>query len=338
MRRILHAHARPAAVAAPTAARVRLAYSERMDAKPSIYAVRRAARSEFATVRGLRYHLLHWGDASLVTADRPLLVMVHGWMDVGASFQFVVDALDDGRAIVAVDWRGFGLSDNGGSDAYWFPDYLGDLDALLDLLSPAAKVDLLGHSMGGNVVMSYAGVRPQRIRKLVNLEGFGLPETIPEMAPRRLADWLDELKETPRLKPYASLAEVAERLIKTNPLLTPAKAHWLAQHWARPVAAGDGATQWVLLGDPAHKRTNPILYRKAEVLACWQRIEAPTLWVEGDSTDVSKWWGNRYPREDFEARLALVPTLERQVLRNAGHMLHHDQPEALAAHLELFLG
>lgn len=318
-----------------------------MDAAAPTYTVRRAARSEFVTVRGLRYHLLRWGDASLVAAGKPLLVMVHGWMDVGASFQFVVDALaalGDERAIVAVDWRGFGLSDNGGSDAYWFPDYLGDLDALLDHLSPDAPVDLLGHSMGGNVVMSYAGVRPLRIRKLVNLEGFGLPETVPEMAPRRLADWLDELKETPRLRPYASLAEVAERLMKTNPLLSPAKAHWLAQHWARPVECAAGAdhatdtVQWVLLGDPAHKRTNPILYRKAEVLACWQRIEAPTLWVEGDRTDVTKWWGNRYPREDFEARIALVPKLERQVLREAGHMLHHDQPEALAAHLQRFLG
>jgi pimeloyl-ACP methyl ester carboxylesterase len=52
---------------------------------------------------------------------------------------------------------------------------------------------------------------------------------------------------------------------------------------------------------------------------------------------VSKWWGNRYPREDFEARLDVVPQLERHVLSPAGHMLHHDQPEALAGILERFL-
>ncbi|MDI4634151.1 alpha/beta hydrolase [Pelomonas sp. V22] len=303
------------------------------------YVERRTARSEFISLRGLRHHILRWGDASLVTPEKPLLVMLHGWMDVGASFQFVVDALDaleakgQQRAVVAMDWRGFGLSDNGGSDAYWFPDYLGDLDALLDTISPDAPVDLLGHSMGGNVVMSYAGVRPQRIRRLINLEGFGLPETRPEMAPGRLVAWLDELKEEQRLKPYASLDAVAERLIKTNPRLKPEKARWLASHWSREVGG-----QWLLLGDPAHKRTNPILYRRAEIVATWAQIEAPTLWVEGDSTDITKWWGDRYPREDFEARLAVVKDLKRATLTDAGHMLHHDQPEALAAQLASFLG
>jgi len=296
------------------------------------YPTRRAHRSDFLSLRGLRHHVLRWGEASAATAERPLLVMVHGWMDVGASFQFVVDALAQDRPVLALDWRGFGLSDNGGSDSYWFPDYLGDLDALLDAVSPDAPVDLLGHSMGGNVVMSYAGVRPDRIRRLINLEGFGLPETVPEMAPKRLGEWLDELKTPQQLKPYPSLQAVAERLMKTNPRLSATKARWLAPHWSREVKG-----EWLILGDPAHKRANPVLYRKAEILACWRRITAPTLWVEGDSTDITKWWGNRYPREDFEARLAVVPDLQRQTLADAGHMLHHDQPEALARHLETFL-
>ena len=300
------------------------------------YLPRRIHRSEFLTVRGLRAHVMHWGehagDASLVTPDRPLLVMVHGWMDVGASFQFVIDALAQDRAVAALDWRGFGRSDNSGTDSYWFPDYLGDLDALLDQLSPAAPVDLLGHSMGGNVVMSYAGVRPGRIRRLVNLEGFGMPDTIPEMAPKQLADWLDQLKLPQELKPYASLQAVAERLMKTNPRLAADKALWLAPHWSREV---DG--QWHILGDPAHKRTNPILYRAAEVLATWSRITAPVLWVEGDSTGMPSWWGNRYSRADFEARLACVPQVTQALLEDAGHMLHHDQPQELAHHLEVFL-
>uniref|UniRef100_UPI002362DFF1 alpha/beta fold hydrolase n=3 Tax=Pseudomonadota TaxID=1224 RepID=UPI002362DFF1 len=81
---------------------------------------------------------------------RPPLVLLHGWMDVGASFQFVVDALAGDREVIALDWRGFGLSEASGAGCYWFPDYLADLDALLDAVSPSAPVDLLGHSMGGN--------------------------------------------------------------------------------------------------------------------------------------------------------------------------------------------
>ena len=297
------------------------------------YTPRRPPASRFVPLRGLQYHVMTWGDATLAGPQRPPLVMVHGWMDVGASFQFVVDALHDQRFVIAPDWRGFGLSDAPGADSYWFPDYLGDLDALLDALSPGQPVDLVGHSMGGNVVMSYAGVRPQRIRKLVNLEGFGLPETQPQQAPRRLAQWLDELKAPATLKPYASLAAVAERLMKNNPRLPADKAAWLAPHWSRQATDG----QWHILGDPAHKRVNPMLYRKDEVVEAWKLITAPVLWVEGDSTDMTQWWGDRYPRADFEARIAQVRRLERCMLADCGHMLHHDQPQALAQRLLAFL-
>lgn len=287
---------------------------------------------DFLTLRGLRHHILRWGKPG---TGQPTVVAVHGWMDVGASFQFMADSLlaqgFEGE-IVALDWRGFGLSDASGSDAYWFPDYLGDLDALLDQLSPDAPVDLLGHSMGGNIAMSYAGVRPQRVRRLINLEGFGLPDNPPDAAPQRLAQWLDELKEPAQLKPYASLAEVAARLQKNNPRLPDDKAAWLAPHWARETAEG-----YALRADPVHKRVNPVLYRAAEVDACWRAITAPTLWVEGADTQVLRWWGGRYRREDFEARLAQVAQLQRRVLPDAGHMLHHDQPALLAAEVSGFL-
>ena len=303
----------------------------------AVYKPRRSARSLFVDVRGLRYHLLAWGDASLVTPERPPLVLLHGWMDVAASFQFMVDALEAERYVIAADWRGFGLSEARGSDSYWLPDYLGDLDALLDhpeLGLAGRSVDLLGHSMGGNVVMLYAGIRPERIRRLINLEGFGMPATVPEQAPKRYRQWLDELKEPARRKPYDSLADVAARLRKTNPRLPEDKAAWLAPHWSRQDESG----QWQILGDPAHKRVNPQLYRVDEVLACWRQIAAPLLWVQGDRTEMEKWWGHRYPRSEFETRLAAVPKVERHVLSPAGHMLHHDQPEALARRLEGFLG
>ena len=242
------------------------------------YLPHRPGRSRFVDLRGLRCHLNEWGDAGQASADRPTLVMLHGWMDVGASFQFAVDALaaieGDGRHVIAPDWRGFGLSDPGGADGYWFPDYLGDLDALLDSRAdPAAPIDLLGHSMGGNVAMVYAGVRPERIRRLVNLEGFGLPATRPAQAPARYRQWLDELKQPVALRPYDSLDAVADRLRKTNPLLRADRAAWLAGHWSRQ--ADDG--RWHILGDPAHKRANPVLYQKDEVLACWQRIAAAAV-------------------------------------------------------------
>ena len=296
------------------------------------YIPRLAGRSEFVTLRGLRHHLHVWGDPSLVSAARPPLLMMHGWMDVGASYQFTVDALTAPRYVVAADWRGFGLTDSNPGDCYWFADYLGDLDALIDHLSPDAPIDLVGHSMGGNIVMSYAGVRPERIRRLVNLEGFGMPQTRPEDAPKRLRQWLDELKQPQTLRDYDSLDAVAARLMKTNPRLPADKAAWLATHWSRQAADG----RWQVLGDPAHKRVNPVLTRAEDTVATWSRISAPLLWVEGDGREFDGWYGGRYTRAQFEERLAAVPSVQRLRVTPAGHMLHHDQPEALARGLEAF--
>lgn len=297
------------------------------------YVPRNAARSEFVRLRGLRHHLNVWGDAAMAVPQRPVLLLLHGWMDVGASFQFTVDALAQPRCVVAPDWRGFGLSDSTPGDCYWFADYLGDLDALLDQLSPSLPVDLAGHSMGGNIVMNYAGVRTQRVRRLVNLEGFSLPQTRAEQTPKRLRQWLDELKQPQALRDYASVDEVAARLIKTNPRLAADKAAWLAAQWSR--RGSDG--RWHVLGDAAHKRVNPVLTRAEDIIAMWSRIRAPLLWVEGDAREFERAYGERYTREQFEQRLAAVPSVQRLRLPAAGHMLHHDQPEALAQALERFL-
>jgi len=269
----------------------------------------------------------------MASAHRPVLLLMHGWMDVGASFQFTVDALAHDRYVIAPDWRGFGRTDPAAADCYWFPDYLGDLDALLDHLSPEMPVDLAGHSMGGNVVMIYAGVRPTRVRRLINLEGFGMPQTQPQDAPKRLAQWLGELKAEQFLSSYASLDEVAARLMKNNPRLPADKAGWLAPHWSRQ---GDDG-RWHILGDAAHKRVNPVLSRAEDTIASWSLISAPLLWVEGSGTEFGKWWGERYTREQFEQRLSAVPSVQRLQLNPAGHMLHHDQPAALAQAIEAFL-
>jgi pimeloyl-ACP methyl ester carboxylesterase len=289
----------------------------------------KASRSEYVVLRGLRYHLRHWGDP-----DAPQLFMLHGWMDTSASFQFMVDCLQREWHVIAPDWRGFGLSENAGADSYWFADYLGDLDALLEHCAPAGTVNLLGHSMGANVACIYAGVRPQRVARLINLEGFGMASTRPEQAPQRYAKWLDQLREPQSMRAYASVDEVGARLKKNNPRLSDAKAAFLASHWATQDTDG----RWRILGDPAHMRVNPVLYRVDEVTACWQAITAPVLWVEADQTDIWRWIGNpEQARAEVERRKGFISQLTSAVVNDAGHMLHHDQPQALAELVERFL-
>jgi len=306
-----------------------------------MYKEKRSARSEFVPIRSLDYHVLHWGSGTSSSTDQTPLVLVHGWMDVAASYQFMVDAFTDsfmtGRLVLAPDWRGFGLTPAGNIDSFWFPDYLADLDFLLDHYFPGQQVDLVGHSMGGNVAMLYGGVRPERIRRLVNLEGFGLAATRPSQAPARYAKWMDELKGLHGgdvlLKSYDSPAGVAQRLMKTNQRLDAGKAAWLAERWAQPDAEG----QWNILGHAAHKLSNPQLYRVEEVLEIYRRITALVLSVEADSDSLSQWWKGSYTIDEFHDRLKHVPQVLTEVIRDAGHMLHHDQPEHLAGLIEDFL-
>ena len=307
-----------------------------------MYQASRPARSEFIALRSLRYHLRRWDAAQPAAADTPPLVLLHGWMDVGASYQFVVDALPQGfaqgRTIIAPDWRGFGLTrPEPKPDYYAFANYLGDLDQLLKHCAGDRPVDLVGHSMGGNIAMLYAGVRPERVRRLVNLEGFGLPATRPAQAAQRYAEWLDALDALQggafALNTYDSADSVARRLVKTNPRLAPDKAAWLARHWAQPDAAG----RWHILGDAAHKTPNPQLYRADETLAIHSAITAPVLAVEADSDSMGRWWKDRYSLDEYHQRLQVVPDCRTAVVQNAGHMLHHDQPQAVAALIEDFL-
>ena len=287
----------------------------------------RPSDSEFLQVRGLRYHVRRWRRDGA-----PKMLLLHGWMDVSASFQFLVDALQGEWDVYAPDWRGYGLTDWGKSDCYWFPDYLADLDFLLDWIEPRGAANLVGHSLGGNVAALYAGVRPQRVAKLVNLEGFGLAATRPDQAPRRYARWLDELHEPPRLRSYAGFAELAQRLRSNNPRLTPERADFLARHWGRE--AGDGTV--VLRGDPAHKIVNPILYRFDEVRACWQQVSAPVLWVDAEGSDTLQ--RLKLDAAQHAERRGAFASVEYATVRGAGHMLHHDRPQETARLIEEFLG
>jgi pimeloyl-ACP methyl ester carboxylesterase len=287
--------------------------------------------SEFVTTRGIRLHVRHWGPE-----NAPMLFMLHGWMDVAASFQFVVDALGGDWHVIAPDMRGFGLSDwparQHGGGHYWFHDYLGDLDALLERYAPQRQVNLVGHSMGANLACLYAGVRPQRVRRVVDLEGFGLPASNPANAPRRIEHWLDELREPPTLRTYASLADVAARLTRTNPRLQPARAAFLARHWSRRRADG----RFEVLGDPAHKMRGPQQYRLDEVTAAWARVSAKVLHLEAIDSPTLRMLAGDVPIAEFKARFRAFPDWREKYIGDAGHMLHHDQPEQVAALIEAF--
>jgi pimeloyl-ACP methyl ester carboxylesterase len=298
------------------------------------YVPRRAPRAERVDVRGLDTHVLRWG-----AQDAPRLFLLHGWMDVAASFQFLVDALARDWCVIAADLRGFGRS-AWHPHGYWFADYVADFEALLDRYAPGEAVRVVGHSLGANVAMHYAGVRPHRVAELVALDGFGIPAEAPAQAPDKFAAWLDALADPPGFATYAGFDAVARRLMRNDPRLAPHYAAFLARQWA--VEGADGKVR--LGADPRHKLPFPIVYRLEEVYAVWRRIRARVLWVAAEDSHIPRWL-DRHPEGEaatdslagVRRRMAQVPGATLVTIPDAGHMLHHDQPQAVAAAIEAFL-
>ena len=288
------------------------------------YVPRRAPRAQELIVRGVRTHVTRWG----ADAATPL-VFLHGFLDTSDTFQFLVDAFEREHAIAAPDWRGFGRSEWTGP-AYWFADYVADLDQLLDRLCADEPATIVGHSMGGNVAGLYAGVRPERVRALVSLEGFGLPRTGADKAPARYREWLDGERSPGTYRTYPSRAAFEQQLRRRNPHLSAGQAAYLSQAGTR-AAPGGGV---VFNGDPGHRRVNPVLYRREETEACWRACTAPVLMMLGGRSQFREALGEDATPAYFARHFRDVEVV---TLPQAGHMLHQDETAACARAIEDFL-
>lgn len=288
----------------------------------STYEPRVAVRASSHRIRGVNYHVNEWGDDG-----QPLIVFLHGWGDSGSTLQFVVDALSRDWHIIAPDWRGFGKTICHAS-SYWFPDYLADLDCLLADYSPAAPVRLVGHSMGANVGGLYAGVLPERVSAFVNVEGFGLTDAAPGDAPGRYRAWLEQVRTAPAFAAFEDFATLARHIRRRSPHMTMAQARFVAEAWAR-----EGENGLQLRADPAHKLPNAVLYRRAEAEACWRNVTAPVLLVAGAESNILQ-----APGDALSENNQALPFPDRRslVIDKAGHMVHFEAPQVLAAAIEEF--
>ena len=287
-------------------------------------ACRLVSQVESRRIRGIDYCIRRWGNPKA----RPLL-MLHGARDCSATFQFVVDAFKRDWHIIAPDWRGHGHS-GWAPQSYWVHDFLGDLDVLLDAVFPGIIPDIVGHSMGGNTAGLYVGLRPDRARRFVSLDGIGPPvHRLPVDMTATLDAWLRPTATT-QSRGYDTLADVAGRLMKANYRLTPARAAFLAAHSAKQ--HDDGKWRWLF--DPGMTRSLPTLHTLAEWAAIWARVTIPARWI--GSSDLRS-DAPSFNSATVEARRKLLPHAVYTRLENTGHNVHHDRPEDVAALIESFL-
>ena len=281
------------------------------------------SRSETLLVGGLALHVRRWGDPAA-----PTLVLLHGWLDTSATFQFLVDALSREWNLIAPDWRGFGQS-AWTFAPYWFSDYLADLDAILDhYVAPGVAVGIVAHSMGGNVASIYAAARPERVAALVNMEGLSPVPSYLRPVPDRVRQFLEQKKSGLRKSVYASREELAARLMRANPRLTLERAAFLAEHLGM---AGEGGGI-LTAADPWQRGVTPLPLHREQVRECWQAIQAPVLMVVGAESEILR----AFEAQEYRERLSWLRRGREVVLEDAGHNMHHDRPEAVAELVEGF--
>lgn len=284
-------------------------------------------RDKFIDTLGLAIHYLEWGEPS----GEPL-ILVHGFLDQAAGWgpfvRFLQTKLGHATWIVAPDCRGHGDSGWVGAGGYYhFPDYVFDLDCLIRALG-AERFKLIGHSMGGSISLLYSGTFPQKVQKLVLIEGIGAPGMNFSDAPVRMAKWITELHDRGRnhFREYTSVEAGAKQLQQTNPRLNSQRALDLARWGMKQNAKG----KWIWKFDPLHRTTSPQPFYSAQAIEFLRRIECPVLVVEGQHSRHAQ-------RPDNQQRLVVVRNKHFATIDSAGHMVHQDNPEGLALVVAEFL-
>ena len=262
----------------------------------------------------LRLNYLDWGNP-----EKPLLMLVHGGRDHARSWDWVAEELREDWHVVAFDHRGHGDSDWVSDGNYNVQDMVYDLAQLVHQLGDD-EVTIVSHSMGGNVALRYAGTFPDKVRKIVAIEGLGpSPKRQEEMRadpyPQRMAEWIEKKRaaaaRTPRK--YDSIEAAFARMIEENSYLTEAQARHLTLHGV--TRNEDGTYSWKF--DP-HLNVWHVEDVADEFLhQTWAAITAPTLLLYG----ADSWASN--PQGD--GRLEHFENAKVIEFENAGHWLHHDQ-------------
>lgn len=264
------------------------------------------------TPRGLRIRVCEWGEGE------PLLIL-HGYLEQGAAWSEVARHLP-GRRVIAPDHRGHGLSEHVGAGGwYHFHDYLPDVAGLVDAIG--GPVDVVGHSMGSTIACLLAATCPDRVRSLILVEGLGPPD-MATSAVERPARFIHAVLDPPRHRPFADVGEAAERMRAFNPRLPLERALALADRVTRPASPeeGDGV---VWTWDPLHRGRNPTAFDASLFEQFLFQIRAPTTVIWGGESG--------FLSSERAGRIGCLSDVRGEVtIAGAGHLIHHDQPLALA--------
>jgi pimeloyl-ACP methyl ester carboxylesterase len=279
-------------------------------------------RSEVYESQRVRLHYNIWGDPR---DSKPPMMLIHGGQDHSRNWDFVADRLADRYTIYAPDLRGHGDSGWAIGGMYSIPEFTLDVAKLASMIE--GKLTVIGHSLGGAIALQYAGTMPDRIEKLVSVEGWGPPlqEHVP--AHRRMRDWIGHMLDVERRQPrrYPSLEDATKRMLEANPFLTHDMAAHLTKHGAKK--NDDGTYTWKF--DNYVRIRSPYEFNLDDAMIIWSEITAPTLLVKGAES-----WAVDPERT---GRADVIRDRKTVIIEKAGHWVHHDRLDVFMEHVESFL-
>jgi pimeloyl-ACP methyl ester carboxylesterase len=257
----------------------------------------------------LKLHYVVWGGEG-----KPPLMLIHGGLDHCRNWDAVALALRDRYTIYSPDLRGHGDSARALGGMYSLPEFVLDTATLVARLGEG-PLTIIGHSLGGAIALQYAGTFPERLTKVVAVEGLGPPAIEHQPAHMRMRRWIDHMHDIERRQPrhYVSLEDATRRMMEANPHLRPETARHLTAHGTQ--RNDDGTLSWKF--DNYVRIRSPYEFNLDDAQDIWSRIQAPVLLIKGSES-----WA---PDPEKSGRAATIPNYRSAIIENAGHWVHHDQ-------------
>ncbi len=274
----------------------------------------------------LRLHYVDWGNESA-----PPLLLVHGGRDHCRNWDWVAERLRHDWHILAPDLRGHGDSAWVTGANYGMVDYVYDLAQLIHQ-KKLAPVTIVAHSLGGSISLSYTGIYPESVSKLVAIEGLGPPPAMIAARAKlriheRMKEWIDSMRALSGRSPrrYGSIEEAFARMHSENSHLSDEQARHLTVHGVNQNE--DGTYSWKF--DNYVRAFSPYSFNADEARDLWSRITCPTLLVRGSES-----WASD---PDLDGRAKFFSNATVVNVEKAGHWVHHDQLEKFLEVLGGFL-
>jgi len=279
-------------------------------------------QSRFYMSQRLKMHYLVWGDES-----KPPLILVHGTRDHAHSWDRTAQALVDRYCVYAPDLRGHGDSEWAVGGNYSIIDYGLDMHALGEAIG-RPPYTIIAHSLGGGVTLQYAGTFPEKVERIITIEGLGgmvWAERARKPAHVRMREWVESMRslEHRQLHVYPDLEDATERMIEANTRLSPELARRLTETGVR---SADGGFVWKF--DNYTHAGSPYEFNMEDARDLWNQIRCPVLIIWGEES-----WGARFSAMDLSA----FHNYRTEKVGNAGHWVHHDQFDVVMHIVDGFL-